>query len=62
VVLDLEGDARICVRPSGTEPKLKLYVHLCSDFSVGDDFAAVEESGRDEATSLARALADELGA
>ncbi len=28
---ELEGDAWICIRPSGTEPKVKLYVNAVSD-------------------------------
>ncbi len=30
---ELEGGAWICVRPSGTEPKIKLYVNACTDSS-----------------------------
>ena len=30
---ELEGDAWICVRPSGTEPKIKLYVNAVSKSS-----------------------------
>ncbi|MGN1006408.1 MAG: hypothetical protein ACI4O8_07835 [Aristaeellaceae bacterium] len=30
---ELENDAWVCVRPSGTEPKIKLYVNAVSDAS-----------------------------
>ena len=30
---ELEGNAWVCVRPSGTEPKIKLYVNAVSDAS-----------------------------
>jgi phosphomannomutase len=41
VLRDTEG-TRICVRPSGTEPKLKLYLHACEPVaSEGDPAQAV---------------------
>ncbi|MFG6384101.1 MAG: phospho-sugar mutase, partial [Lachnospiraceae bacterium] len=35
---DLEGDAWVCVRPSGTEPKVKFYYGL-----KGSSFADADE-------------------
>ena len=32
---ELEGDAWICIRPSGTEPKVKLYVNAVTDSAEG---------------------------
>lgn len=43
----LEGNASVVVRPSGTEPKLKMYL-------------SVSASGKDEAVCLEEALAEEI--
>jgi len=43
LVYDLEGDARVIARPSGTEPKLKLYVDVTQPVGVeGVDAARTE--------------------
>jgi phosphomannomutase len=54
VVLHLDGDARVVVRPSGTEPKLKRYFQVVVD--PVDDVAAA----RSEAAAALERLRDDL--
>ena len=54
VVLHLDGDARVVVRPSGTEPKLKRYFQVVVD--PVDDVAAA----RTEAAAALERLRDDL--
>jgi phosphomannomutase len=42
--------SRVCVRPSGTEPKLKLYLHARS--TVGDGALALDQAEREAAREL----------
>ncbi len=41
----LEDQSRIIVRPSGTEPKLKCYYEIISDFPPETDYAQANQSG-----------------
>ncbi|MEA3021050.1 MAG: phosphomannomutase [Actinomycetota bacterium] len=59
VVLHLEGDARVVVRPSGTEPKLKTYFQVVIERF--DDYAAARLEAADQIESLRRDVATELG-
>jgi phosphomannomutase len=54
VLLELAGDARVIVRPSGTEPKLKRYFQVV--VHPGDDLSAA----RAEAERTLEALRDDL--
>ena len=56
VALHLDGGGRVLVRPSGTEPKLKIYADL-----PGDDAGEGEETLRQEADRLAEETAAFLG-
>jgi phosphomannomutase len=46
LVYQLEGDARVVVRPSGTEPKIKCYYEVCEPVAPGVTFAEAEASAR----------------
>lgn len=59
VELDLGDGSRVLIRPSGTEPKLKIYTDLRAD--VGEDPGASEAAAMDTARSLAESAAAWLG-
>lgn len=56
VELHLEGGGRVLVRPSGTEPKLKVYVDLETSLGSTESWSALEEQARREALEVARAV------
>lgn len=61
VELVLAGGGRVFVRPSGTEPKLKMYVDLQVPLAANALITEAEASGLSEAEAVARALASALG-
>jgi phosphomannomutase len=61
IELALGGRGRILVRPSGTEPKLKIYVDLRGEVGPREDVWQRENALRVEAQALADGTVDVLG-
>ncbi len=61
IELELEGGGRVLARPSGTEPKLKIYVDLEAPLGATDSVTQAGRTGRERALELARALEAVLG-
>jgi len=61
VAIELGSGSRVLVRPSGTEPKLKIYVDLKTELGADDRVGESEEKARAEARALADAAAAHVG-
>ena len=62
LVLELDDRSRICVRPSGTEPKLKVYVEVVEPVGDAvDSYAAARADGARRVEALIDAFAPLLG-
>jgi phosphomannomutase len=61
LVYELEGKARVVVRPSGTEPKLKCYYEVREDVSAEESFDAAEQRARAALEGLVETHQKELG-
>jgi phosphomannomutase len=57
----LEGGARLLVRPSGTEPKLKLYADVPEELTPGERVGAAEGRAKARAGELLDAAVARLG-
>jgi phosphomannomutase len=60
IELELDDSSRLFVRPSGTEPKLKLYAHVCRSITPEGDFSAGLVEARHFAARLLQQLQDVL--
>jgi len=56
LVFDLEGGHRLIARPSGTEPKLKLYIDVREPLAHGEPIAAAEARAAERIAHLERAV------
>lgn len=54
LILELSSGDRLCVRPSGTEPKLKFYLHLRGSLAPDEPYAVAENALTERAREMLR--------
>ncbi|MDW6004904.1 phospho-sugar mutase [Vibrio mangrovi] len=52
LIYQLEGNARVIVRPSGTEPKLKCYYELATEIVQGEAFSTAQQRADEQLSML----------
>lgn len=52
LIYHLDGGARVIVRPSGTEPKLKCYYEVVTQFAANEDFASAQQRADEQMALL----------
>lgn len=61
LAFDLAGGARVIARPSGTEPKIKLYVDVCTEVAEDEPYAAARARAQGQLEALTVAFAAVVG-
>ncbi|HEX4352215.1 MAG TPA: phospho-sugar mutase, partial [Polyangiales bacterium] len=61
VILHLEDGARIAIRPSGTEPKLKIYLDAMTIIAEAEPLTAAASRVEQRLDAMAHAIRDRLG-
>ena len=60
LIYELEGDARVLLRPSGTEPKAKIYTEVLVDVDEIEDVPKVRQKAKRAAIDLAHAFCTDM--
>jgi phosphomannomutase len=61
LIFELEGGSRVIARPSGTEPKLKIYFDVREEMSADEPLASAEQRANTRMASIRAAFCDVAG-